>query len=113
MLTFNEHTGLEFRAEFEDSAHRPTYPTTAHWRLYNKTTKQVVRDWYEGTIEQETSSDGATHYFVSAEVPGTLNVIQKFGNSRELYSLIVVADKDLGGEYSQELEYYIRKVAGR
>src|SRR5574343_212121 len=113
MLTFNEHAGFEFRAEFEDSAHRATYPTTAHWKLYDVTNGQTLQDWTAASVAQETDSDGSVHYYIDAEVPGTLHVIQTTGRRREQTRLIVVADKDLGGEFSEEFGYYVRKVPGR
>ena len=113
MLVYNEHSGVEVTAEFKSLA-APVNPGTVHWRLNCETTKKLLQDWTEVIADVETSVGGVvTSSTARIAVDGSLNVIQSDKNKMEKKVMLVVAAKDLPGEYSQTYEYYIRNLQGR
>jgi len=114
VITINERTGMEIEARFFDADDAPTAPTTVHWQLICDTTNQTVQDWTLVASTQEVDEFGQiTGVRVDIQIPGPLNAIQKNGNRKELKRLIVAANKDEAGEYSEEYAYYVRNLPGR
>jgi hypothetical protein len=56
---------------------------------------------------------GIADCYAIIEVPGSLHAIQNPRNTRELKTLLIVADKDLSSEYSHAHQYYVRSRRGR
>lgn len=113
MFTVNEKSGFEFTASFTDADGNPTPPTTAHWRVYCTSTDKALTDWAEQPVVSATGIDGITTYTITVPVPGYVNALQNSRNTRETKNLLVVADKDLSTEWSQELSYIVNAVKGR
>ena len=114
MKTYNERSGAEFSARFTANNEQPVVPTTVHWRLDCKTTRQNVVDWTEVATTQELNDQSQVVAVTAViEVPGSANVIQNPRNNRELKVLLVAADKDTDREYSEEHQYYVRNLEGR
>lgn len=113
MDVFNERNGVEIRFHFSDAADSPTIPATVHWRLDCETTGRVIQGDTEVTPVPVLDETGLIDCYVTVEVPGSLNAIQSNGNARELKTLLVIANKDQDGEYSQAYQYYIKNLRGR
>jgi hypothetical protein len=112
--TYNERAGAEFEAAFTDADRNIVAPTTVHHKLLCLTTDETVINWTADNILTDTDDLGnITRYYVSIVIPGSANAIQKSSNRQEQKQLIVVADKDLAGEYSETYTYYVTKVRGR
>lgn len=104
--TYNERSGVEFTAAFEDVQGTPVIPATAHWRLSCETTGRVMQDWTAVTPNLVTGAVVQADIVVS----GVLMTLCESQNQRELKSLLIVADKDGEREYSEEYQFYVRRV---
>jgi len=113
MQQFNEHVGLEAQARFRSSTQEPSLPSTVHWRLNCATTGALLQDWTALTPIQQSDGFNLTDVYVDITIPGSLNVIQSESNSRELKTILVVSNKDLDSEMSEEFSYYVRNIIGR
>ena len=113
MLAHNEKSGVEITADFFDASGTPTLPTTAHYWVGCKTTNKQLLDFTSTTIQSETTPAGDTRYFSTVNIPGSLNAIQSNRNRQEVKTVLIVANKDLDGEYSQEYQYVVRNLQGR
>ena len=103
--TYSERSGVEFTAVFEDVRGAPTLPTTVHWRLVGEQSGLVLQDW-----TQVTPYLNGTDVEAFIEVPGTVTNLSSPTLQRELLTLLVVADKDQAGEYSEPYQFYIRRT---
>jgi hypothetical protein len=113
MLAHNEKSGIEVIADFSDATGTPTLPTTVHYRVDCETTKRPLLDWTPITVQSETTTAGEVRYFVEIDIPGSVNAIQSNRNRREVKTVLIVANKDLDSEYSQEYQYIVKNVQGR
>lgn len=98
--TFNEGSGAEFTASFENVDGLPSAPVSVHWRLVDDETGNVVQDWTEVTAASN----------VTIEVSGSLVQLLDRSNTRESKTLLIVADKDLDNEYSEPYPFWVRRV---
>lgn len=103
--TYNERSGVEFTAVFEDEQGTPALPASVHWRLTCETTGRVMQDWTEAA-----AVNGGTSVTADIELSGPVLTLCESQNQRELKSLLIVADKDGEREYSEEYQFYVRKV---
>lgn len=113
MLAYNENVGVECVAFFKDAYGNASLPTTVYYRLDCGATGNTLVDWTFINPTSVVNSSGATEVSAMIEIPGTANAIQNKRNSREVKKLLVVADKDLESEYSQEYQYLVRNIQGR
>lgn len=113
MLAYNEHSGVEIEAAFFDAAGNPTQPNTVYWRLDCETTNTVLQDFTELTVSAEPAADGSYCYCAQIDIAGSLNAIQKNKHAQEQKKLLVVANKDAAGEFSQEYRYVVKNLRGR
>ena len=113
MRTYNERSGVEFRVHFTDSYDAPTIPETAHWRLDCEETGTVLQDWTVATVTTESDETGIVDVYATIEIPSSLNAIQRSNSTKELKTLLVVANKDQSSEFSETLQYYVKNLRGR
>ena len=113
MIAYNENSGVEFLVSFKDTAGNASLPTTVHYRLDCRTTLATLIDWTSAVPDVAINSSGVSEVTASLAVPGIANAIQNDRNNREIKTLLVVADKDLPSEYSQEYSYVVRNIQGR
>lgn len=113
MDVINERSGIEVRAFFADAYDVPTVPSTVHWRLDCETTSKEIQGFVEVTPTTITDASGISEVYVSITVPGSLNAIQDNRNWRELKTVLIVANKDQDGEYSEPYQYYVKNLRGR
>lgn len=113
MLAYNENSGVECIASFFDATHLASLPQTVHYRLDCQTTgKNIIPDT-QVVPAVTLNSSGVSEVTALIEIPGSANAIQNRRNKREVKVLLVVADKDLPSECSQEYSYYVRNIQGR
>ncbi len=113
MDLYNEKSGVEVTASFTDSTNEGTIPPTVHWNLVCKTTLKTLQEDTEVFPVAVVDESGVLTCTVEIEIPGSLNAIQRNANKRELKELLVIANKDLSGEFSQGYEYYVVNKQGR
>jgi hypothetical protein len=105
--TYNELEGAQFEASFEDEG-EPTAPATVHYKLACLTTETTLIDWTLANVLSETDDFGnITRYYVTINIPGSANAIQKSANKREQKQLIIVANKDEDNEFNLATQYYV------
>lgn len=112
MLAYNEKSAVEVEATFLDAFGRPTSPATVHWRLNCETTGKVLQDWTAASVSTDAET-GRARYYLELEIPGALNAMQNPRSTRETKALIIVANKDAAGEFSQDYRYMVRNLPGR
>jgi hypothetical protein len=113
MDVWNEKSGIELDAAFLDSDRRGTIPSSVHWNLHCEDTKRELRGDTEITPTTVVDESGNITCIAHIEVPGSLNAIQSNRNWRERKKLLVIANKGLDSEFSQEYEYYVLNLRGR
>jgi hypothetical protein len=105
--TYNEMEGAQFEASFEDEGD-PSAPSTVHYKLACLTSETTLIDWTLANVLSETDDLGnITRYYVTINIPGSANAIQKTQNKRELKQLIVAANKDAANEFNLVTQYYV------
>jgi hypothetical protein len=109
MATFLQKSGVEVRFEFRDQSGQPYIPDTAHWRLVDDATDTVHQDWTAETVQATYSGVTLTAAYAVANISGSVNTIVDSRNSRELKVVTMVADKDTDREFSDEIDYYLRR----
>lgn len=100
---FDERSGFTFTAKFRTrSTAAASTPTTVHYKLYNMSTKEVVKDY--------TSVSAASS--VSVTVAASDLQIKDATHLMERIALFVVADKGLSTQCSKEAYFKIRNTGG-
>jgi hypothetical protein len=110
MRVYNEKSGIEFEAWFETEPGVPTVPSSVHWKLLDVNTDTTLQDWTAVVAVIESDETGITGVRSTIDVSGQLNVMTDTSKTRELKRVLIVADKDSAREYSQERDYYVKKV---
>ena len=112
MRLYNERSGVEFDAWFENNAGTPALPTTVHYRLMCVTNDQAMVDWTLVAADTLYGDNGAIQGIrAHIQVPGSANRL--ISERREVKELQVVADKDLDSEYSEVLQYGVVSMGRR
>lgn len=107
LKTIPQGTGLEGNYQFHTAAGLPAIPTTAHWRITDSISEQVLLDWQQATVSPELSGGELTKASISLEVPGSANVLVDRNALREKHLLTICADKDLSSECSRDFAFYV------
>ena len=115
MISYPEKAGVELEALFFDNQNNPAVPSTVHWRLDCATTKkELVDDWIQVPVVIDSDEAGnVLSVTATITIPGHLNSIQWDRNRRETKTLLVVSNKDLDSEYSQDYSYVVNNLQGR
>lgn len=107
--TYNERSGAEFTAEFTDESGAPALPDTVHYRVIG-CNDAVLQDWTVTTASATSVNGSVTSVTASVELPGSAMTLCDRSNARELHTLLIVANKDDDREYSQEHEFYVKRI---
>ena len=102
MKAINESSGLESNVRFYSADGTQVTPTTAHWRLTDDATGEVILVWLAVGINA-----GADSYAL-VEIPGTLNTTRN--QSYSIRRLTVAADRGDAREYSKSVTYRVNRL---
>ena len=97
--SYPEHSGVELEFYPTDVNGVAATPENCRWRLVCKSTNEVVQDW---TVETPGSA-------VAVFVSGLLTELRNRAASRELWSVVFVANYDLAREFSAEADFYLKR----
>ena len=103
MKAINESSGLESNVRFYSTDGTQVTPTTAHWRLTDDESGEVLQDWLTVGINA-----GADSYAL-VEIPGTLNTVSRNRNYA-IKRLTVAADRGDAREYSRSVTYRVNRL---
>lgn len=114
MERVNEKKSVDWVITLIDADGSAAVPTTVEWRLVCSETSTVLQAWTTLTPTITYGDDGnPAETTVSIAIPGSLNAMQTTTKPQERKALIIVADRDLAGEWNKEIEYTVIRLKAR
>lgn len=99
---------------YDQITRQPVLPSTLEWRVDCATTGEAIKDWTQAYIQPIVNELGElVEYRSDIPIPASVNAIQNSANRKELKRALVVADRGLETEWSEEHEYYVLNLQGR